>query len=238
MKNISIILPVYNNRKILEDNISYLTEFMEAGKYDYEIVIVDDGSKDGELIKKIAVENKCTYIRNEINTGKGFAVKNGMMKSSGKVKIFTDADIPYENESLKIIIEKLCNNEADVVIGDRTLLKSSYFKNVSAIRSLGSRFFSFVVWGITSGKFGDTQCGLKGFTSESAAVIFGKTHIRGFALDVELLYLAVKFNYRVEKIPVKLRNQTVSTVSVIKHGFLMLVDLLRIKLFQIRKKYE
>jgi dolichyl-phosphate beta-glucosyltransferase len=238
LKDISIILPVYNNRKSLEDNIAYLTEFLENVKLEYEIFIVDDGSKEGELIKKIAVENKCTYIRNENNSGKGFAVKKGMMKTSGKIKIFTDADIPYENESLRILIYKLTNNEADVVIGDRTLVKSSYFKNVSLIRSFGSRFFSSVVWGITSGKFGDTQCGLKGFTAESAAVIFGKTFISGFALDVELLYLAVKFNYRIEKIPVKLRNQSISTVSIIKHGFLMLVDLFRIKLFQIRKKYD
>jgi dolichyl-phosphate beta-glucosyltransferase len=228
---------VYNNQDILKENIAYLFKYLKEKKYDYEIIIVDDFSDKENEVKKIADEYKCIFLRNNKNYGKGYSVKKGMLESTGEYKIFTDADIPYENESIDLILRKLEKENYDVVIGDRTLVKSEY-KNVSFLRSFGSKFFSFVVWGLTSGKFGDTQCGLKGFTSEAVNVLFGKTLIKGFALDVELLYLALKRNYKIAKVPVKLRAQNVSTVSILKHGFLMLVDLIRIKLFQIRKKYE
>jgi dolichyl-phosphate beta-glucosyltransferase len=228
---------VYNNQDILKENITYLFKYLKEKIYDYEIIVVDDFSDNENEVKKIADEYKCIYLRNNKNYGKGYSVKKGMLESTGEYKIFTDADIPYENESIDLILSKLEKENYDVVIGDRTLVKSEY-KNVSFLRSFGSKFFSFVVWGLTSGKFGDTQCGLKGFTSEAVNVLFGKTLIKGFALDVELLYLALKRNYKIAKVPVKQRAQNVSTVSIIKHGFLMLVDLIRIKLFQIRKKYE
>jgi dolichyl-phosphate beta-glucosyltransferase len=228
---------VYNNKDILKENIAYLFKYLKEKKYGYEVIIVDDGSSNGIEIKKIADDYDCLYIKNIKNYGKGYSVKKGILESTGEYKIFTDADIPYENESIDLILSKLEKENYDVAIGDRTLMKSEY-KNVSFLRSFGSKFFSYVVWGLTSGKFGDTQCGLKGFTAGVANVLFGKTLIKGFALDVELLYLALKQNYKIAKVPVKLRAQNVSTVSILKHGFLMLVDLIRIKLFQIRKKYE
>lgn len=237
MKYLSVILPVYNNQEILKANIGYLCNYLNGKNIDYEIIVVDDFSESENEVRKIGDEYKCIYLRNSKNYGKGYSVKKGMLESTGKYRIFTDADIPYESESIDLILNKLEKENYDIAIGDRTLVKSEY-KNVSFLRSFGSKFFSFVVWGLTSGKFGDTQCGLKGFRAESASVLFGKTLINGFALDVELLYLALKQNYKIAKVPVKLRAHNISTVSVLKHGFLMLVDLIRIKLFQIRKKYE
>lgn len=237
MKTLSIILPVYNNQDVLKKNILYLKNYFDTIGEEYEIIIVDDGSDIGTDVKIIADSNNCIYLRNHKNLGKGASVKRGMLDSSGKYRIFTDADIPYENENTGRMIELLKKGKSDVVIGDRTLIKSEY-KSGSLLRSLGSKFFSFIVWGITSGKFGDTQCGLKGFTSAASEIIFRRTKINGFAIDAELLYIAAKNNLKIEKIPVKLRTHSTSTVSIIGHGFLMLVDLIKIKIYQLRKKYE
>lgn len=237
MNTLSIILPVYNNQDVLKENIGYLTEFLKVKEISYEIIIVDDCSRSAGDIMEIAGDYNCQCIRNEKNYGKGESVKRGMLKASGKYRLFTDADIPYENQGIEMILEKLDKEKYDVVIGDRTLLKSEY-KNGSFLRSTGSRLFSLIVRELTSGKFPDTQCGLKGFTAESAETLFRKTKIKGFAADVELLYLALKHNYKIGKVPVKLRSQSVSTVSVIKHGFQMVFDLMKIKIFRLRKKYE
>jgi dolichyl-phosphate beta-glucosyltransferase len=237
MKTLSIILPVYNTADILSDNLEFLINYLGTLKNEYEIIIVDDGSFSGKDIDNIAGKNGCRYLRNNKNLGKGASIKRGMLEATGECRIFTDADIPYEIESIGLMIEKFQNEKCDVIIGDRTLVKSEY-KSGSFLRSLGSRFFSLIVWGITSGKFEDTPCGLKGFGPEAAENIFSKTRINGFAIDVELLYIATKNDLKIEKIPVKLRAHNPSTVSVIRHGLRMLYDLVKIKINQLRKKYE
>lgn len=235
---LSVIIPVYENSEVLKKNLPYLENYLSKKEFEYEIIISDDGSSNGKEVENISKEFNCTYIRSEENCGKGNAVKRGILSAKGVYRIYTDADIPYEKEGIDEILYFLEKEKYDIVIGDRTLNKSKYYKDVSFLRSLGSKFFAFVVGGITSGKFSDTQCGLKGFKSEIALYLFEKSHIKGFALDVELLYIATRRNYSIKKIPVKLRTQGVSTVKVIKHGFLMVIDLLRIKIMQIRNKYE
>jgi dolichyl-phosphate beta-glucosyltransferase len=235
---LSIIIPVYNNPEVLKNNLPYLVNYFSKKEFGYEVIIVDDGSFNGEEIENICAQNKCKVIRNENNCGKGNAVKTGMLASEGQFRIFTDADIPYGTEDMESMINNLHNEKFDMVIGDRTLNASSYFKNISFLRSFGSRFFSLIIGGITPGKFGDTQCGLKGFTSEAAIELFSNTKINGFAIDVELIFLAFKRNMKINKIPVSLRKQGVSTVMVFKHGILMLIDLIKIKYYQLTKKYE
>jgi dolichyl-phosphate beta-glucosyltransferase len=220
------------------NNLNYLYDYLSKKEYEFEILIIDDGSKDDAEILNISKKYNCEYKRNTKNFGKGNAIRKGMLESQGKYKIFTDADIPYENEEIENILYYLEKEKYDIIIGDRTMSKSSYYKDVSFFRSFGSKLFSLIVGGITQGKFGDTQCGLKGFTSECANDIFGKAKINGFAIDVELIYLALKMNYKIKKIPVNLRKQGTSTVRIIKHGILMMIDLVKIKIYQMRNKYE
>lgn len=238
MKHLSIILPVYNNPEVLKNNLPYLTGYLSKKIYEYEIIIVDDGSKDESYVKNISNQFHCVYLRNKNNSGKGSAVKTGMLHSESTYRVFTDADVPYNGEDLDKIIQNLEGGKCDVAIGDRSLLKSASSGDVTFLRSFGSKIFSFVVGGLMAGKFGDTQCGLKGFTAKAANELFGMSGINGFAIDVELLYLALKKNYTICKVPVKLRKQGVSTVKVFKHGFLMLVDLIKIKVNRMSGKYE
>lgn len=223
---------------MLSNNLPYLLDYFSKKNYDFEIIISDDGSKDSDVVEKISREYNCKYLKSGNNMGKGSALKNGIFNSSGAYRIFTDADIPYNGADIDNIITSLQKDNFDMVIGDRTLLKSSYYKNISFIRSFGSKIFSSIVGGITSGKFNDTQCGLKGFTEKCALDLFGKSKINGFAIDVELIYLALRKNYTVKKIPVTLRKQGVSTVKIIKHGILMLIDLIKIKVYQVTRKYD
>ncbi|MCX6163628.1 MAG: glycosyltransferase, partial [Ignavibacteriae bacterium] len=161
----------------MNNNLPYLLDYLSKQNFEFEILILDDGSKDREDVESISREFNCKYIRSKNNYGKGNAIKHGMLTSNGFYRIYTDADIPYESEDIEKIIYSLDKEKYDMVIGDRTLNKSTYYKDVSFLRSIGSKLFSLIVGGVTSGKFGDTQCGLKGFTSYTAVDLFGKARI-------------------------------------------------------------
>ena len=85
---------------------------------------------------------------------------------------------------------------------------------------------------------GDTQCGLKGFTSEAAESIFSKVRINGFAFDVEALYLSYKYKLNIKRIPVKFEGNSISTINLISSSFRMFVDVLSLPInFHLLKKY-
>ncbi len=234
---LSVIIPSYNSASVLKNNLPYLIEYLSGTKYSFEIIVVDDGSLDDNLTKQITQELKCKYLRNKVNMGKGAAVRNGMLNAQGTFRIFTDADIPFQIEAYERFLYYLDNKEFDMVVGDRTLVQSSYFGEISKSRKIGSSWFSFIVGRFVAGGMFDTQCGMKGFKAEIAKDIFGVGRINGFAFDVEVIYVALKRNYDIKRLPVSLRSQEGSSVNMLKHSFSMMFDLFVIKVNHLRKKY-
>jgi len=238
MPEISIIIPVYNSSVALENNLGYLIDFVSKSSDSYEIIIVDDGSEDTERLKTISNEFNVRYTGYSKNQGKGFAIKHGFKHAKGNLIIYTDADIPFENYSIDTIVNYLTKKEYDIAIGDRSLESSDYFSKVSGKRRLGSGIFTFIVGRIVTTGFTDTQCGLKGFKREVAADLFGVSQLKGFTFDVELVYIALKRNYDLKKIPVTLRSQDGNSVSVLRHGISMAFDLLKIKWNHVKGLYR
>lgn len=238
MTDLSVIIPSFKSAALVRKNIPYLKEFLLSTGYRFEIIVVDDGSEDNGDTKRAAEEHGCVYLENERNLGKGAAVRKGMLHSKSRMRIFTDADIPFENDSLKKFLHYLDVKEFDIVIGDRTLKESTYFTEISKNRKLGSSIFTFLVGRfVTTGLF-DTQCGLKGFRGEVADDLFSVSTIDGFAFDVELLYVALKRNYDIKRLPVKFRNAEGSSVSLLRHGITMVGDLARLKFNHLIGKYN
>jgi dolichyl-phosphate beta-glucosyltransferase len=238
MPNVSIIIPAYRSSSALRNNLPYLMSFIKEKNLDAEVLIVDDGSADDGATEQVAKSNSCTYLSYPINLGKGGAVRYGMQHASGDFCIFTDVDIPFEKDAFERFLYYLDFKEFDVVIGDRTLPGSSYFAEVSGLRKFGSNIFSFIVGRFVAGGHFDTQCGMKGFRGEVARDLFSVGRINGFAFDVELLYISLKRNYDIKRLPVVLRCQEGSTVSVVRHGLGMVMDLFRIKWNHVNGRYN
>jgi len=235
---ISIIIPSYKSAKILANQLPGLISHLNAKQYNYEIIVVDDGSMDEGETENVAKKLNCKFFGNPKNLGKGGAVKNGMLMATGDIRIFTDADIPFEYKNLDSFIEYLQTKDYDIAIGDRTLPESTYFTEISNKRKLGSNIFTFIVGRfITTGVF-DTQCGLKAFKKNIAIDLFEKTKIFSFAFDVELIYIALKRNYDIKKLPVNLRSQEGSSVNLLRHSFGMVADLFKIKINHLRGLYN
>ena len=147
-------------------------------------------------------------------------------------------DIPFDYSAIEKFIHYLDFKEFDLVVGDRTLPQSTYFTEIALSRKLGSAIFTFIIGRfITTGMF-DTQCGLKGFRANIAEDLFSAGRINGFAFDVELLYISLKRNYDIKRLPVKFRNQEGSSVRLLKHGISMLKDLALIKINHFAGKYK
>jgi dolichyl-phosphate beta-glucosyltransferase len=238
MPNVSIIIPAYKSSSALRNNLPYLMSYIKEKNLDAEVLIVDDGSADDGATEQVAKSNSCTYLSYTINLGKGGAVRYGMQHASGDFCIFTDVDIPFEKDAFERFLYYLDFKEFDVVIGDRTLPGSSYFAEVSGLRKFGSNIFSFIVGRFVAGGHFDTQCGMKGFRGEVARDLFSVGRINGFAFDVELLYISLKRNYDIKRLPVVLRCQEGSTVSVVRHGLGMVMDLFRIKWNHVNGRYN
>ncbi len=236
MTYLSVIIPAYNSAAVLRNNIPYLKENLDRKGFLYEILVVDDGSEDDT--ETAARDLGCTYVKNPRNLGKGAALKNGMLNAKGKFRIFTDADVPFHAEAIGNFLHYLDEKEFHLVIGDRTLVESSYHREIPWLRKKASAWFSTLVGRFVAGGMFDTQCGLKGFRAEVAEDLFGVSRIRGFTIDVEILYIALKRNYDIKRLPVTLRSQEGTSVKILKHSITMLVDLFRIKINHVSKRYK
>ena len=171
------------------------------------------------------------------NKGKGYAIRFGFKKVIAPMVIYTDADIPFSEDSMLLMTNTLKEKIEDNVwvIGDRTLPGSIYFDNIPWLRKAGSDLFLIIIKYTLGTQFADTQCGLKGFTRKAGELVFTKSQIDRFAFDFESLFIARKLKLPVYKIPVQLRNQSPSTVRVFRDGMKLLKDVLKVILIN---KYD
>jgi dolichyl-phosphate beta-glucosyltransferase len=235
--DLSVVLPVYNGASFVASSVAALAEFLSRQRFSWEIVLVDDGSTDGTE-SLVPGGPRMTVVRLPANRGKFAAVKAGMAAATGRCRIFTDADVPYDLEALPYV-ESLVNTRGfHVVVGDRALTESIYGKRLTRSRAAASRGFSFLVRMLVTGGLFDTQCGLKGFRGDVADALFPLLTVEGFAGDVELLYVALKYNLEIRRIPVRLRKSETSTIRFAWHAPLMLGNALRLRGKWVDGRYE
>jgi dolichyl-phosphate beta-glucosyltransferase len=227
---ISLIIPSYKGASLLSESIPPLLQYLSEKKFSFEIIVVDDGSQDNGETEEIVHRLNLTFIQNDKNRGKGNAVKRGMLLAKGEYILFTDADIPFEYDSIEKALYYMAVEGFDMAIGDRFLMDSTYFKEISLIRKISSNIFAGIVNWFISIEFIDTQCGFKGFKATVA---------KDFAFDVELLHISSMRNYNIKPFSINLRmNNDFSTVKIIPQAFAMFLDLFRIKYYQIKGYYN
>jgi dolichyl-phosphate beta-glucosyltransferase len=235
---LSVILPAYRDAARLARHVPVLQAHLSHLSRRTEIVICDDGSDDGGETRAVADELGCPYVANPKNRGKGAAIRRGMRVARGRYRIVTDADVPYELEALDRMLWYLDFKGFHMVAGDRNLEASHYAVEQPVWRRVGSAVCSFVIGRFVASGWFDTQCGLKGFRADVADDLFGVSRIDRFANDVEIIYVALKRNYDIKRIPVRLRCQEGSTVSLLRDGITVVRDLARIRWYQFRGDYR
>jgi dolichyl-phosphate beta-glucosyltransferase len=228
--NLSVIIPVHNGAEFLADSVGALVQFLDAHGPSHEIIVVDDGSTDDTLsIAESMAGDRLRVVSLAENRGKFGAVREGMMAARGRCRVFTDADIPYDHAALPHI-ERLVNESGfHMVLGDRTLGDSASAVKQPALRQLMSWTFRQLLRLLITGGVPDSQCGLKGFRAEVADALFPLITDERFGGDIELIYIALKYNLALRRIPVRLQRQGTSTVRAFGVSLSLLRTLVRLR---------
>ncbi len=235
---LTLIIPFYNEERFLADTIERATGCLSSEFTDYELILVDDGSTDSSCsIAKTFQSNSTRVLTYKPNLGKGYAVKTGMLAASGAVVFFTDADLPYGLDALKTGYASLKSGQADVVVGSRNMAGKG-FGSYPPLRKAASHAFLFAVNALLGLGLSDCQCGFKGFTREAARRVFNRVKTKGFAFDMEALYLARCAHLKILEIPVELKSHSDSKVRLGRDSLLMLRDLIRIRITGVGRKQD
>ena len=233
-KLLSVIIPVYNEQKQIKDTLKKIKKYLNKKNINYELIIVDDGSRDGtyNILERVKGIN---LLKNTLNKGKGYSVKKGILNSRGDYALFTDADLSTPINELDKFLKYI--SDYDIVIGSRNMLTSKLVRKQPLWRVLPGKAFS-IISRVIIPNIKDTQCGFKLFNMKKCRTIFEKQTINGFCFDVELLNIARKHNLKIKELGVRWVNSPESKVSLIKDSFLMFFNLMKIKINDLRGLYD
>jgi dolichyl-phosphate beta-glucosyltransferase len=202
-----------------------------------ELIIVDDGSKDGtyELAKSMlgSMMPKVEVIRLPRNFGKGKAIAEGVNRASGSQIIFSDADWSVSPEAIPRVLNELM--EFDVVIGSRSHPESSISES-SALRTFLGKGYSTLHSKIGKSQFVDTQCGFKGFRRSIGVLAFHFQKSFGFGFDLEFLEVVRRLGGTVTEIPVTWREVRGSRVRAFHDSSEMLFDFFALSTRKFKEK--
>lgn len=235
---LSLIIPAYNEAERLPQTLPPVFDFLETQPYVFEIIIVNNNSSDNT--RQIALEYATSrpYVRviDELAQGKGAAVRTGMLAATGDYLFMADADfsMPVE-EVTKFLPPQL--SQYDVAIGSREAPGAIRY-NEPQYRHFMGRVFNFYVKTLAIPGFEDTQCGFKCFRREVAWDILPYQSIDGWAFDVELLFIALRRDYRVVEVPVQWYYGENSRVSPIRDTINMIREVLRIRYNGFAGRYD
>lgn len=226
---LSLIIPMYNEEKILPDTLKALNGYMQKNFDDYEILFSDDGSTDRskEIVEHCGLP-RVRVISYEKNRGKGCAVRQGMLAAKGDVRLFTDCDLAYGTDVIRALYDKFTSSNYDVILGSRNLGEDGY-EGYTFLRRLASKTYIKVLCLLGGFKLSDSQCGFKAFSAEAAEKVFSECETDGFAFDFETIMTAARMGFSIGEISVKIVNHRESKVHVFSDSFKMLGDLVSIR---------
>lgn len=228
---LSVIIPAYNEEKNIEKTVRSVFNYLQSKNIEHEIIVVTDGSRDktNDIVRLLETDiSTLELMEYEHNKGKGFAVKNAMLRAKGDLRLFTDADnstpiehlekfFPYITEGYDVVMGSIAVAGHKVATGSEPLWRRVFGK-------MGNLFIQIMaVPGIH-----DTQRGFKLFTAEAAEKIFSKLTINKWGFDVEALALARKFKYKMKEVPIDWRNDPDSRVGL-KAYFQVLLETVKIR---------
>lgn len=219
---LSVIIPVFNEATRLPRALEICRQ--NPG---WEFIFVDDGSTDNtaQLIK----ESGFKLISYPKNQGKGFALKQGVKSASRLFILITDVDFSTPLSELPKLSRLI--GKSDIVIGSRKTQGSQIIKHQSVMREfLGRQFTNFTnLW--LDINVSDVTCGFKLFKTPVAKKLFGLSKIKRWGYDAEILYLAIKYKFKIAEVPVVWQNDDRTKVTLFKDIFRSFADLLLIRFY-------
>jgi glycosyltransferase involved in cell wall biosynthesis len=235
----SIVLPAYNEAARIGYSLERILAHVAQRGWDAEVIVVNDGSSDStaEIVTELARHNPLLrLIENPGNRGKGYSVRNGMLRARGDILLFSDADLSSPIEEAGKLFTAISQG-ADIAIGSRWLRPELQTQRQPLRRQFFSRIFNLALRTILGLNFKDTQCGFKAFTRQAAQAIFPLQKIERWGFDPEVLYLARKFSFSIKEVPVSWSHREGTRINPLRDGIRMFGEVLKIRWNAMRGKY-
>lgn len=229
---LSVIIPAYNEAERIVPSIGAIASHICDLGFDWELIIADDGSKDATvaLVEGLGLVN-ARVLKAPKNGGKGSAVKRGMLAARGQYRLFADADNSTPIEEVSKLLAKIDGSQTpryDIAIGSRAA-EGAQESNKSLLRRIFSGGLRMMVKHVLGINVRDTQCGFKLYTAEAAVRLHKAQTMMGFSFDLEVLYLAAKYGYKVAEVPVAWVDAPGSKVNPTKEAKRFIKDMAAIK---------
>ena len=232
---LSLVIPAYNEEVFIENTLGMLDTVIKSEQRQYEIVVVDDGSKDKTFLRAFNYSKKNGHVKvigYPKNAGKGFAIKTGFMQATGDIVVFIDGDMEIDPKTISDYIRAL--DHADIAIATKWHPRSVVRMTLG--RKIMSRSFNVLFRILIGLNLKDTQVGLKAIRKDAFNDIFPRLAVKRYAFDVELLAVANLYGLEIVEMPVKIK---LATSFKPKEIWRMFVDLLGISYrLRIRRWYQ
>lgn len=210
---ISVVIPAFNEAGKISRDIGEAARFAEKHReYEWEFLIVDDGSKDDTAKQARIAADRVGGAHFEVlqygkNRGKGYAVRYGIQQATGEIVGFVDAGlcVPFH-----YIIDavKMIQSGHDLAIASRRLRLARIVQAQPLYRRLGSRVFGSVARKLMGVKVTDTQCGFKFYSAAASREIYSRVKTDGFMFDIEALLIARQLDFRCGEFAVEWSNDS------------------------------
>lgn len=214
--HLSVIIPAYNEEQRLPRTLDDVLAYLRAQSYDWEVVVVDDGSTDGTgrvVGERVGDSLPVLLLRHPdgANHGKGATVRLGMEAASGRYRLFMDAD----NSTTLDHVEKFWpwfDDGYDVVIGSRDVHGAQVEVHQRWYKELAGNVGNWIIRFLAVPGICDTQAGFKMFSRRCIEAILPALTIDHWGFDVELLVAAQRHGFRIKEVPIRWVNAPNSKV--------------------------
>jgi dolichyl-phosphate beta-glucosyltransferase len=229
---LSVIVPAYNEEENIASTLQDIAQYLETKNYAYEIIVVDDGSKD-KTAELAAFEGKVfarfNLLRHFPNRGKGYAVKQGVNSANGELILFMDADNSTRINQIDKLISAILEGN-DMAIGSRRMEGAVIEKYQPWNRRFLGNAYVKLSNLILNTNVNDYNCGFKLCKNSAAKIIFDKLTRNDWSFDSELIYLAFKYKLKIKEVPIVWQDkQKTSKVKPIRDGIKSFINLVRIR---------
>lgn len=227
--DLTIVIPAFNEASRLGGTLAQLCVHLASRPWDWEILVVDDGSSDrtAEVVMDAARSEPRVHLRQEPHRGKGGAVRAGLLAATGMHRFICDADLSMPAREIDRFMPPSLGG-ADLAIGTREGVGARRVGE-PVLRHLAGRAFNSVVRLLLVPGVQDTQCGFKLFTARAVETIFPFVTVDGWAFDLEVLYIARLRGMCVREIPIEWHYRPETRVRMLRDGVSMFGELLRIR---------
>lgn len=249
MPEVSIIIPAYNEEKIIGHTLRSITNYFRQNQLTYEAIVSDDGSMDKtrEAVEKISADYQEIKLVKNVHQGKAHAIRSGLQVALGDVILFMDADGATDISELDKLLP-LLRQGADIVIGSREGLRAKRL-NEPYYRHLMGRVFNKVVRFLVGLNFDDTQCGFKLFHKPVINELAAQSKIMSqpmnnlkrplvTAFDVELLVLAKLHGFKIVEVPVVWQYVPTNRINPLNDSLSMFLEVLRVRINLLTGRYR